>query len=42
MNTLTTKDGTDMKIITVYSPPHHPDGLVQATKAEADAATGSG
>ncbi len=37
-----TKDGTDMKIITVYSPPHHPDGLVQATKADADAAAASG
>jgi mannose-6-phosphate isomerase-like protein (cupin superfamily) len=27
-----------MKLITVYSPPEHPDGTVHATKAEADAA----
>lgn len=27
-----------MKIITVYSPPEHPDGTVHATKAEAEAA----
>ena len=25
-----------LKIITVYAPPHHPDGLVHKTKAEAD------
>lgn len=33
-----TNDGTDMKILTTYSPPHHPDGTVHQTKAEADAA----
>ena len=27
-----------MKIITTYSPPHHPDGTIHKTKAEADAA----
>lgn len=27
-----------MKIITTYSPPHHPDGTIHATKADADAA----
>jgi len=27
-----------LKIITVYSPAHHPDGTVHKTKAEADAA----
>lgn len=27
-----------MKIITAYSPPHHPDGTIHKTKAEADAA----
>jgi mannose-6-phosphate isomerase-like protein (cupin superfamily) len=27
-----------LKIITTYSPPHHPDGTVHKTKAEADAA----
>lgn len=26
-----------LKIITTYSPPHHPDGTVHKTKAEADA-----
>ncbi len=25
-----------LKIITVYAPPHHPDGLIHKTKAEAD------
>ena len=28
---------TPMKIVTTYSPPHHPDGTVHKTKAEADA-----
>jgi mannose-6-phosphate isomerase-like protein (cupin superfamily) len=27
-----------LKIITTYSPPHHADGTVHKTKAEADAA----
>lgn len=27
-----------MKIITTYSPPHHPDGTIHKTKAEADKA----
>lgn len=27
-----------MKIITTYSPPHHPDGTIHKTKAEADQA----
>ncbi len=26
-----------LKIITVYAPPHHPDGLIHKTKAQADA-----
>ncbi|HEY8108964.1 MAG TPA: cupin domain-containing protein [Patescibacteria group bacterium] len=30
------KDG--LKVVTTYSPPHHPEGTVHATKAEADAA----
>ena len=30
-----TKDGNAMKIITTYSPPHHPDGFVEATKTPA-------
>ena len=33
-----TKGDAPMKIITTYSPPHHPDGTVHKTKAEADAA----
>ena len=28
----------DLKIITTYSPPHHPDGTIHKTKKEADAA----
>jgi mannose-6-phosphate isomerase-like protein (cupin superfamily) len=28
----------DLKIITTYSPPHHPSGTVHKTKKEADAA----
>ncbi len=31
-----TKGDSAMKIITTYSPPHHPDGTVHKTKAEAD------
>lgn len=34
-------DNTPLKIITTYSPPHHPDGTVHKTKAEADAASSS-
>ena len=26
-----------LKIITTYAPPHHPDGLIHKTKAQADA-----
>lgn len=33
-----TKGEAAMKIITTYSPPHHPDGTIHKTKAEADAA----
>lgn len=36
-NFLNTGD-EDLKIITTYSPPHHPDGTIHRTKAEADAA----
>lgn len=28
--------GEDIKIITTYSPPHHPEGTLHKTKAEAD------
>lgn len=27
---------SDLKIITTYSPPHHPDGTIHKTKEEAD------
>ncbi len=30
---------TDMKIITFYSPPHHPQGTIHETKQQADKAT---
>lgn len=36
-NFIAAKDQS-MKIITTYSPPHHPDGTVHKTKAEAEAA----
>lgn len=35
------KDDAPMKIITTYSPPHHPDGTQHKTKVEADAAEAS-
>ncbi len=34
----TTIGDESMKIITTYSPPHHPDGTVHKTKADAEAA----
>lgn len=34
----TTVGDEPMKIITTYSPPHHPAGTVHATKADAEAA----
>ena len=34
----TTVGDKPMKIITSYSPPHHPDGTVHKTKADAEAA----
>lgn len=33
-----TEGDSPMKIVTTYSPPHHPAGTVHETKAEADAA----
>jgi mannose-6-phosphate isomerase-like protein (cupin superfamily) len=33
-----TKGSEPMRIITTYSPPHHPEGTIHKTKAEADAA----
>jgi len=34
-------DKEEMKIITTYSPPHHPAGTIHETKAAAEAAEGS-
>jgi mannose-6-phosphate isomerase-like protein (cupin superfamily) len=31
---------TDLKLYTIYAPPHHPHGTIHRTKAEADAAEG--
>lgn len=36
-NIINTSDIEDLKIYTVYSPPHHKDGIVRATKEEAEA-----
>ena len=30
----------ELKLYSLYAPPHHPDGTVHATKADADAAEG--
>ena len=30
--------GDDLRLLSIYAPPEHPDGTVHATKAEADAA----
>lgn len=36
-NVINTSQTEDLKIYTIYSPPHHEDGLVAATKEEAEA-----
>ena len=36
-NVVNTSTDTDLKLYTIYSPPHHKDGTVHVTKAEADA-----
>lgn len=36
-NFINTGNGA-LKLLTIYSPPEHPDGVVQATKAEAELA----
>jgi len=36
-NVVNTSDSEDLKLYTIYSPSHHKDGIVRATKAEADA-----
>jgi len=37
-NVMNTSDGEPLKLYTIYSPPHHKDGLVRPTKQEADTA----
>jgi len=36
-NIINTSDSEDLKLYTIYSPAHHKDGVVKATKAEAEA-----
>lgn len=36
-NVINTSDGEELKLYTIYSPPHHKDGIVRATKEEAEA-----
>lgn len=36
-NVINTSDSEDLKFYTIYSPAHHKDGIVRATKEEAEA-----
>ncbi|OGH72241.1 MAG: cupin [Candidatus Magasanikbacteria bacterium RIFCSPLOWO2_01_FULL_43_20b] len=36
-NIINVSDSEDLKLYTIYSPPHHQDGVIRATKAEAEA-----
>ncbi len=36
-NVLNTSDSEDLKLYTIYSPPHHKDAIVRPTKEEAEA-----
>lgn len=36
-NVINTSESDDLKLTTLYSPPHHQDGLERATREEADA-----
>lgn len=36
-NVVNASDNEDLKLYTIYSPAHHKDGVVRATKAEAEA-----
>ena len=36
-NVVNTSDSDELKIYTIYSPPHHMDGIVHATKQQAEA-----
>ncbi len=35
-NVINTSDSEPLKLYTIYAPPHHQDGVVRATKAEAE------
>lgn len=35
-NVINTSDSEDLKVYTIYAPPHHKDGVVHATKQDAD------
>lgn len=35
-NVINTSDTNELKLYTLYSPPHHKDGIVRATKVEAE------
>lgn len=35
-NIINTSDTEDLKLYTIYSPPHHKDGIIRATKKEAE------
>jgi mannose-6-phosphate isomerase-like protein (cupin superfamily) len=35
-NVINTSDADELKLYTIYSPAHHKDGIVKATKAEAE------
>jgi mannose-6-phosphate isomerase-like protein (cupin superfamily) len=41
-NIVNTSKTDSMKLYTVYSPPHHPDGTIHKTKAEAEEAEKKG
>ena len=36
-NIINTSDSEELKLYTIYSPAHHKDGVIRATKAEAEA-----
>lgn len=36
-NVINTSETEELKLYTIYSPPHHKDGIVKATKKEAEA-----
>ena len=35
-NVMNTSDSEDLKMYTIYSPPHHKDGIIRKTKEEAE------